>query len=218
MANKVLSIKIDEKDLENLKKYHEILIDLGFISNETLKMNGFLKHLLLDNLAYDFSTMLNMYSEYAMDPQCADPEVVDGDGIVRISNSYGFDEKTFKEYKNCFKERLAKALDNMKQCTNELIKITGLDLMVDGGAFHEIKILPDREIDNCGKFWLTKAFEQKECYKRQRKTKGVEQDITMIMQSNIPEDAKQRLVEQIRKYDKDKENNFALLEGKGYLE
>ena len=36
MANKVLSIKMDEKDIEKLKKYYAALTGAGFLSSETM--------------------------------------------------------------------------------------------------------------------------------------------------------------------------------------
>ena len=44
MANKVLSIKMDEKDIEKLKKYYAALTGAGFLSSETMSLNAFYKH------------------------------------------------------------------------------------------------------------------------------------------------------------------------------
>lgn len=216
MANKVLSIKMDEKDLDKLRRYYDILVNLGFISNETLKMNGFLKHLLLDNLAYDFSTMLDMYSELGMEPQYINPQVIDKDEFIKISNIYSLDENAFQLYKDCYKEIFSNSINKLEECTEELMKITGLDMIVEGGHFHKIMTIPDEDMDSCQKFWGNKAFEQDKIYKEDSNKNAVERDVEMIMQSNLPEEAKLRLVEQIRQYDRDKKNNLLLLEGKGY--
>lgn len=40
MANKGISIKLDEKDIERLRNYHEVLKHLGIISDKTLKVFG----------------------------------------------------------------------------------------------------------------------------------------------------------------------------------
>lgn len=39
MANKVLTIKMDEKDIEKLKSYHAALAKAGVISMEDYKFN-----------------------------------------------------------------------------------------------------------------------------------------------------------------------------------
>ena len=63
MANKVLSIKMDEKDIEKLKTYYELLVRTGFLSRETTSLNALYKHLLLDNLPDDMFHAFSIYSE-----------------------------------------------------------------------------------------------------------------------------------------------------------
>ena len=50
MANKVLTIKMDEKDIERIKKCYKAFVDAGFLSTQTMSLNAFYKHLLLDYL------------------------------------------------------------------------------------------------------------------------------------------------------------------------
>ena len=55
--------------------------------------------------------------------------------------------------------------------------------------------IPDEDMDRCQKFWGGKAFEQDKIYKEDSNKNAVERDVEMIMQSNLPEEAKLRLVE-----------------------
>ena len=74
MANKVLSIKIDEKDIERLRMYYDALIRAGFLSSKTMSLNAFYKHLLLDYLEDDVCKAFAIYSNYGISPRCINPE------------------------------------------------------------------------------------------------------------------------------------------------
>ena len=77
MANKVISIKMDESDIERIRKYHEILIRLGIVSEKTLSMNALYKHLLLDYIAEDIRCMLSACNSCGLTPIYVNPEALE---------------------------------------------------------------------------------------------------------------------------------------------
>ena len=87
MANKVLSIKMDEKDIERLRKYYEVLVSSGFLSGKTMSLNAFYKHLLLDYLEDDVSRAFATYSAYGITPRCINPESMDDNENFKLNNT-----------------------------------------------------------------------------------------------------------------------------------
>lgn len=215
MANKVLTIKMDENDIERIRQYYETLVDLGIISTEKIKFNGLLKHLLLDNLEYDMITMLNVYSECAMEPKFMNPSAIDGKNGFKLCNIYNFDDEAFDAYKECCKSELSKGIEKLEKSAQALMKITGAALIVEGGDFFGIDIVSD-ENDRCKKFWINRVCERMKYLEDEEKNNSIEQDIGLINQSDLSEEVKTKIIEQINQYDKDKKNNFNILNGAGH--
>ena len=94
MANKVLSIKMDEKDIERLRKYYEVLVSSGFLSGKTMSLNAFYKHLLLDYLEDDVSRAFATYSAYGITPRCINPESMDDNENFKLNNAFPFIHQT----------------------------------------------------------------------------------------------------------------------------
>lgn len=212
MANKVLSIKMDENDIEKIKQYYEALVALGVVNKEKLKFNGFLKHLLLDNFATDFKSMMSAYSELGLEPSCGDPDLMDGKYGFNMRNVYNFDEDAYKIYLKCWKEKMVKGVEALEDRTKILASITGLLMRVQSGMNYTIDILG--EGDNCCySFWRKNAMEQSEDDKKNQNVEHIEYDIKAVEDSSISEEMKARIIEQINQYGKDKRNNYELTKG-----
>ncbi len=212
MANKVLSIKMDENDVDKLRQYYETLVALGVINKDKLKFNGFLKHLLLDNLATDFKSMMSVYSELGLEPSCGDPKLMDGKYGFNMRNVYNFDEDTFDSYLKCWKEKMEKGVEALEERTKIIAGITGLAMIVQGGMNYTIDIV-DEGKNQCQNFWRKKALEQVEEDKRNQNVDDIQHDIKAVEDSDISEEIKARIIEQINQYDKDKRNNYELTKG-----
>ena len=91
MANKVLSIKMDENDIERLKKCYKALVEAGFLSSETITLNAFYKHLLLDYLEYDIYNAFSIYSDYGISPKCINPNEFNDNSNVTLTNISNLD-------------------------------------------------------------------------------------------------------------------------------
>ena len=99
MANKVLSIKMDEKDIEKIKKYYAALTEAGFLSSETMSLNAFYKHLLLDYLEDDVNRAFATFSNYGISPRCINPEQLNDNESFTLTNTYNLDTEMFEIYK-----------------------------------------------------------------------------------------------------------------------
>lgn len=212
MANKVLSIKMDENDVDKLRQYYETLVALGVINKDKLKFNGFLKHLLLDNLTTDFKSMMSVYSELGLEPSCGNPKLMDGKYGFNMRNVYNFDEDTFDSYLKCWKEKMEKGVEALEERTKIIEGITGLAMIVQGGMNYTIDILDEGD-NSCYSFWRKKAIEQLEDDKKNQNVEHIEYDIKAVEDSSISEEMKIRIIEQINQYDKDKRNNYELTKG-----
>ncbi len=213
MANKVLSIKIEETEIEKLKEYYEALIKLGVITNENLKFNGFLKHLLMDSLAHDYHMMLDAFSEIGALPQCIDPAVLDGSESIKLINPYNFDDESFEYYKKSYKAVIQKSFENFQECAEILMNVTGVYTEVETGMNCGLYTIPELDEEDKGyMFWANRAAQQSK-YDDNAVT-DIEHDILLIKKADIPEDAKERIIEQIRLVDAERKNNRALLNGR----
>ena len=199
MANKVLSIKIDENDINRIKQYYETLVGIGVVDKDTMKFNGFLKHLLTDNLAIDFKSLMSVYSEFGLEPSCADPRILDGKYGFKMHNVYNFDDETFKLYISCWKEKMEQGIEKLEERTKILASITGLMMRVQSGMNYTIDMI-DKGEDRCHEFWRKKAVEQLELNKEESGFNNIQYDIEAIQSSNISEDMKEKIIEQINQY------------------
>ena len=152
MANKVLSIKMDEKDIERLKKYYEALTRAGFLPSGTMSLNAFYKHLLLDYLEDDVHRAFATYSNYGISPRCINPEEMNDNKSFTLANTYNLDGEMFEAYKKCVKEALkpGQVMPRVRighgLYTPDLATKEGIELMLKG-SFMEDK-LSDEDIKN----------------------------------------------------------------------
>lgn len=204
MANKVLSIKMEEKDIDKLKQYHSILVDLGIISPSKLTFNGLLKHLLLDNLAFDFTDMLNTYSEYGIQPKYLNPEKINLKNEYGIKNDYELNEKEFDLYLQCFKERMVQRKQDLQEDVRKLSQMLDMEIEFIDDVLMELHAYPNEE-GECNSFWLKRANEEIEYIEEQiDRENNTLKDIEMIKESKLSEADKTHLIERIIKYENDR--------------
>lgn len=216
MANKVLSIKMDEKDIEKLKKYYAALTGAGFLSSETMSLNAFYKHLLLDYLEDDVHRAFATYSNYGISPRCINPEEMNDNKSFTLANTYNLDDEMFEAYKKCVKEALSKSVDIMKENAELFNEVVKTDVIVTEGWMYEMECFSwDDKDEKEASFWEDKAFETLDLQEKEYRENGIDGDITMIEKSSIPAELKQKLINEIREYEKKRKLNYTIVQGRG---
>lgn len=218
MANKVLSIKMDEKDIERLKKYYETLISAGFLSSKTMSLNAFYKHLLLDYLEDDVSRAFATFSDYAISPRCINPDKLNNNENFMLSNTYNLNTEMFEIYKSCVKEALCRNVDEMKKNAEIFNEIVKSDIIVTEGWLQELELVSWMDMDEkIPSFWEKKAVEIMELMEQDYKEHDIDGDVVMIEKSSISEELKQKLKDEIIEYEKKKKQNFLITQGRGII-
>lgn len=211
MANKVLSIKMEEKDIEKLKQYHSILVDLGIISADKISVNGLLKHLLMDYLTIDFNNMMNIYSAHGIAPQYFNPDYIDSQNEYGIRNAYELDEKNYELYLQCYKERMIQRKQVIEKNIQELSRIVDMEIEIFDDYFMELQVFPKEE-DNHDSFWVKSANNEIDSLGQKIDIqKKVAKDIKMIEESGLPEKQKRQLVNCIEKYEDERKKHLRMM-------
>lgn len=218
MANRVISIKIDDKDIDKIKKYYETLINAGYLSSKTVSLNAFYKHLLLDYLEDDLAAAFSTYSEYGVTPRCIDPDSLDSNDGFRLSNTYNLTPQAFETYKKCIQEQLRGNLERMHSNAAQFNEILKGDIIVDNGIFNELRYFPYMEnTENIISFWQNKAFETMDELNsensRLTNRSDVAEEIAMINGSSVSEDEKEKLISEILSYTEKLQHNRAIIQG-----
>ena len=218
MANKVLSIKMDEKDIERLKKYYAALTRAGFLSSEKISLNAFYKHLLLDYLEDDVRRAFATYSNYGISPRCINPEQLNDNESFTLANTYNFDAKMFEIYKRCVKEALSRSVDIMKENAGLFNEVVKSDVIVTEGWLYEMECISwddmnEKEVS----FWEDKALETLDLQEKEYRENGIDGDIAMIEKSSIPEELKQKIINEIIEYEKKRKQNYSITQGRGIV-
>lgn len=218
MANKVLSIKMDEKDIERLKKYYEVLVKAGYLSSKTMSLNAFYKHLLLDYLEEDVKMAFAAYSEYGQTPRCIDPDSLNRDGGLMLSNTYNLSSETFEIYKKCIQEQLSKNLEEMNRNADQFNEVLKTGVFVDEGIFHELRCFPYMDSDEReSSFWENKVFENMDLLdtrdSKESKISEVDEEIAMIRNASVTEDAKEQLIKEMLAYKEKVQQNRTIIRG-----
>ena len=198
MANKVISIKLDEKDIERLKKYHKALKGLGIISERTLTMNGLYKHLLLDYLEYDAYEMVCTCKKYGLFPHYISPEEIDR-GSATFVNPYNLNKELYDVYVQCIKEAQVRGINKIERSMDLINEVTNNE-----GCFFEeetgdVVTLPREmfgEPADENSFWLEKASEEQERFQASDHN-NMQSEFAMIEESLISQEEKERLIEAI---------------------
>lgn len=218
MANKVLSIKMDEKDIEKLKKYYAALVGVGFLSSETMSLNAFYKHLLMDYLEDDVHRAFATYSNYGISPRCINPEQLNDNESFTLTNTYNLDTEMFETYKKCVKEALSRSVDVMKENAGLFNEVVKSDVIVTEGWMYEMKCISWEDMK--GKevsFWESKAFESLDLQEKEYRENGIGGDIAMIDKSSISVELKQKLINEIMEYEKKRKQNYSITQGRGIV-
>lgn len=222
MANKVLSIKMDEKDIERLKKYYEVLVKAGYLSSKTVSLNAFYKHLLLDYLEEDVKTAFAAYTEYGLSPKCIDPERLNSEGGIILSNTYNLSPETFEIYKKCVQELLSKNIDEMNQNVDQFNEVLKTDVFLDKGIFRELRCFPYMDTDEREpSFWENKVYEKMELIEasesKQSKIAEIDEEIAVIRSASVSESAKEQLINEILAYKEKLQQNRTIIRGARFV-
>ena len=216
MANKVLSIKMDEKDIERLKKYYEALIRSGFLSSKNISLNAFYKHLLLDYLEDDVCRAFGTYSDLGIPPMCINPEAIDDNGGFTLTNTYNLDAEMFEIYKQCVKYTLSRNVDMMKENAELFNEAVKSDIVVTDGWMYEMECKSWLEKnENIASFWEKKAAEAMGLQEKDFRENELGGEIAMIEKSSISEELKQKLIAEIKEYNSKRKRNYSILQGRG---
>lgn len=218
MANKVLSIKMDEKDIEKIKKYYAALTEAGFLSSETMSLNAFYKHLLLDYLEDDVNRAFATYSNYGISPRCINPEQLNDNESFTLTNTYNLDTEMFEIYKKCVKEALNRSVDRMKENAGLFNEVVKSGVIVTEGWLYEMECIPWEDMNEKEvSFWEDKAFESLDLQEKEYRENGVDGDIAMVEKSSIPAELKQKLISEIVEYEKKRKQNYSIMQGRGIV-
>ena len=216
MANKVLSVKMDEKDIERIKKYYETLVKSGYLSSKTVSLNAFYKHLLLDYLEDDLCKAFATYTEYAVSPKCVNPD------SCELLNTYNLSSESFETYKKCVKEMLS---DNLKQmnenaaCFNELLKT---NVFVKKGFVHELNCDSWKDSEDIKNFfWENKVMdkleilEENEC--RENEINDIDEVIMIVEKSSVSETSKEQLIKELLEHKKKLQQNRSIIQSGRFI-
>ena len=215
MANKVLSIKMDEKDIERLKKYYEALVKAGFLSKKTTSLNAFYKHLLLDYLEDDISRAFVSYSEFGASPKYINPDMMDENSNFHLTNTYELNEEMFEIYKKCVKELLGKGMEEMNESAALLNEVVQSEIIVNEGLISVLECISWQDEDEkADSFWGEKAFETMDSRDKDFVEREVKADIDMIKKSGIEEELKQKLIDEITTNYQRRKQNYSMVQGR----
>lgn len=219
MANKVLSIKMDEKDIERLKKYYKALVGEGFLSSKSVSLNAFYKHLLLDYLDDDINRAFATFSHYGISPRCLNPEKLDDSENWKLANTYNLSDEMFEIYKKCVKESLGRSVDEMKENAKTFNEIVESAIIVEESWLYKMECVSWMDMDEKKEsFWESKAFETMELQEKDYRANEIDGEIEMIKKSSISEELKQKLINEIREYEKKKKQNYNIIQGRGIIQ
>lgn len=219
MANKVLSIKMDENDIERLKKYYKALVDTGFLPAETMSLNAFYKHLLLDYLEDDVNRAFATFSDYGISPRCLNPEKLgDGKGSTLV-NIYNLSAEMFEVYEQCAKEVLNRTIDEMEKNAEIFNEVVNSEVIVTEGWLRELKCISSMDMNEKNtSFWGERAYEIVDLQERDFKKNEIDGEIEMIEKSSMSEELKQNLINEINEYEKKRKQNYNIIQGRGIIQ
>ncbi len=193
MANKVISIKMDETDIEKLKKYFGFLQQTGFVMKDNLTFNGFLKHLLLDNLQSDFLLMSEIYKEMCLGFRFYNLRE------MKLMNSYNLDEETYELYERAISSYMTKRENEQREKAVEFFNLIDIDYVDSQGSLYSEFIPLPESIKEKDIFWETKAWEMRECIHSDN-TDEFTNDIRLIKESNLSDNEKEKVIFCIKKF------------------
>lgn len=200
MANKVISIKMEEADIEKLRKYFEFLQMTGFTKKENLTFNGFLKHLLNDNLQDDFLKMSAIYKEMCMGFRFYNAN------DLNLMNSYDLDGDTFKLYEKAMKASMFDSEKKHCEKATEFFDFMGINYVdIPGGVYSElIPVQEEQKSPNeIESFWEAKAWETRDSYGHMEDE--FISDLQCIRESDLTEEEKEQVISSMKNFKELKE-------------
>ena len=205
MANKVISIKMDEQDIEKIKKYYDALTKAGFLSSKTMSLNAFYKHLLLDYLDDDVCQAFAAFSECGLAKRCINPKTMNRDNGCRLCNSYNLSDDMYDVYTECVRERLETSMRQMHEYAAQFNEVVRSSIYVSEDSLAELECIPYTvSEENRNSFWQDKVFEVMESmteYESKENTLSmIDDELLMIKESSVPAELKEQLMAEILQY------------------
>lgn len=212
MANKVISIKMDEKDIERIKKYYETLAKAGYLSTEKVSMNAFYKHLLLDYLEHDFCEALAVHSKYTMSPVRVNPD------NCELNNTYNLSTETFEIYKECVKEIMYEKLNEMDENATRFNELLKMNVFVKKGFLHELCCDSWEDSDEkATSFWESEVLESyrlaEESYTKEDEMGSISEMIKIVEKSSVSMESKEKLINELLRHKKQLQQNRIMIQG-----
>lgn len=205
MANKVISIKMDERDIEKIKKYYDALTKIGFLSSQSMSLNAFYKHLLLDYLDDDICKAFEAFSEFGATPKCLDPDSLNIGGGWTLCNTYNLSPDIFEIYQMSVKETLKTSLEELYTHAERFNEVVKADICVSAGNIHQLECYPGNVMEEVhDSFWYGKAIESLSHSDahglQENELSMLLEEIEMIKSTSIPNDLKEKLVNEMLQY------------------
>lgn len=211
MANKVLSIKMDEKDIERIKKYYETLDKSGYLSSKTVSLNAFYKHLLLDYLEADLCEAFATYEEYDMTPKCINPD------DIELINTYNLSSDTFESYTKCIKEMLSADLREMNENAACFSKLLETNVFTKKGFVHELNCESwKNSSDRKNSFWGNRVMDKLELLKEHEckvnEIDDIDEAIVIVEKSSVSEESKKQVINELLEHKKKLQQNRNIIQ------
>lgn len=216
MANKVLSVKMDEKDISRIKKYYETLVKSGYLSPQMTSLNAFYKHLLLDYLKDDLCEAFATYIEYDMSPKCINPD------DIELINTYNLSSETFESYTKCIKEMLSDNLKEMHENAACFSKLLETNVFVKKGFVHELNCDSWKNSgDRKKSFWENKVMDKLELLKEHEckvnEMDDIDEAIAIVEKSSVSEESKKKVINELLVHKKKLQQNRNIIQNGRFI-
>jgi hypothetical protein len=201
MANKTFSIKMDERDIEKLKKYHTALIKAGVISSKEMTFNALCKHLILDYISEDIRSAISEISVSSVRLEKA----------IWV-NSYNLSEESFETLKECYDEAEMARKKDLNEAVDIFEELSDLDIIYDPDGMGQIFVAPESEEDAMDPFrsyWAGRYLDRMQDLNERFTKNELDYIVETIKQSSVSEDKKKELIEELR--DKFEQRRLAFL-------
>lgn len=187
MANKTLSIKMDEKDIEKLKRYHKALIKAGITSEQDMSFNALCKHLLLDYISEDVKDAASACNSLGFRIP---------DESVTWSNIYHLSGESFSILQKCYEEDNAKWEKELEEAIHEFEELGNVEFFRDGDGHASFMLLPDdcQEVPYWVDRWLDRRSRAEDGFSK----KELDGIIEFIEKSSVSDNEKKKLIEEMR--------------------
>lgn len=183
---------MEELDIEKLKKYFSFLQQTGFTTKDNLTFNGFLKHLLLDNLQSEFLRMTEIYHEMCMGFRFYNLRG------MNLMNSYNLEEETFKLYERAIISHMTSIENDQRAKAADFFNFINIDYVDSPGSLYSEFIPIPESITEKECFWETKAWEIRENLHSDEDE--FQNDLRLIKESDLSDDEKNNVLSCMQKF------------------